>query len=176
MEVFWKHGYEAAGVQALLDGMKINRGSMYATFGDKRSLFLEAIDHYRKAVVTDLVAMLGAPDAPRRSIRRTLEHVAQRSGGANCRGCMLTNTAVEAAPHDPVVARAVRDALGTIERAFLRALERARDQGEIGSDVNLRSSARLLLGVMQGLVVMGKAGMSQPTMQDVIETTLRSLD
>ena len=43
MYLFWAKGYEAASVRDLLAAMGINRGSMYATFGDKRSLFLETI-------------------------------------------------------------------------------------------------------------------------------------
>jgi AcrR family transcriptional regulator len=46
MEVFWEVGYEAAGLSRLLSAMGIGRQSMYDTFGDKRSLFLEALSHY----------------------------------------------------------------------------------------------------------------------------------
>jgi TetR/AcrR family transcriptional regulator, transcriptional repressor for nem operon len=176
MEVFWKRGYEAASVQSLVDGMKINRGSLYVTFGDKRSLFLEAIDHYQKAVVTDFIALLDADGSPRVNIRTALEHVAQLGGGRLCRGCMLTNTAVEEAPHDAEIARAVRDALGAIERAFARAIERGVAAGEIAPTKNRRALARFLLAAMQGLVVMGKARMNRSTLADVINETLSTLD
>ena len=42
MEAFWAKGYEGTSVSDLLEAMGIHRGSMYDTFGDKRSLFLEA--------------------------------------------------------------------------------------------------------------------------------------
>nr|MDP9479507.1 TetR/AcrR family transcriptional regulator [Actinomycetota bacterium] len=44
MELFWLKGYEATSMRDLLEGMGIGRGSFYGTFGDKRSLFLAALD------------------------------------------------------------------------------------------------------------------------------------
>jgi TetR/AcrR family transcriptional repressor of nem operon len=43
METFWRYGYEGTSIQNLVESMGINRGSLYDTFGDKRSLFLAAI-------------------------------------------------------------------------------------------------------------------------------------
>ena len=45
MDLFWARGYEATGLRDLLDHMGIGRQSLYDTFGDKRSLFLQAIQH-----------------------------------------------------------------------------------------------------------------------------------
>ncbi|MBK6426479.1 MAG: helix-turn-helix transcriptional regulator [Blastocatellia bacterium] len=44
IEAFWCKGYEATSIQDLVDEMGINRGSLYATFGDKHALFLAAIE------------------------------------------------------------------------------------------------------------------------------------
>ena len=46
MQVFWHKGYEATSMEDLLNAMDINRGSLYATFGGKRALFLKAMDRY----------------------------------------------------------------------------------------------------------------------------------
>ena len=75
MEVFWHKGYEGTSVQDLLEGMGINRGSMYDTFGDKRTLFLKAVEYYRSHVVSRLVAKLAVPGSPLGNIRRTLSDV-----------------------------------------------------------------------------------------------------
>ncbi|HEU4769480.1 MAG TPA: helix-turn-helix domain-containing protein, partial [Pyrinomonadaceae bacterium] len=46
MEVFWARGYRAASMQNLVEHMGINRQSLYDTFGDKHSLYLQALDRY----------------------------------------------------------------------------------------------------------------------------------
>ena len=176
MDVFWRQGYGGASVQDLLDGMKINRGSLYDTFGDKRTLFVEALGHYRNKVVAQFVALLDADGSPRANIRRALEDIAGRSGGRECKGCMLTNSAVEAAPHDAAIAKAVRETLGVIEQAFARALARAAECGELNAAEDHRVLARFLVGAMQGLVVLGKTRMDRATMGDVIRVTLSALD
>lgn len=176
MEVFWRRGYEAASVQNLLDGMRINRGSMYDTFGDKRALFVEALGHYRRKIVAQFEGMLDAEGSPRDNIKRALEHIAQNAGGNACKGCMLTNSAVEAAPHDADVAKAVREALDVIENAFKRTLDRAAAFGELPTSKNRTALARFLMSAMQGLVVLSKTRMPRPVIDDVIAVTLAALE
>jgi len=51
MHVFWHKGYEATSMEDLLAAMHLNRGSLYDTFGDKRQLFLKALDRYCQGIV-----------------------------------------------------------------------------------------------------------------------------
>src|SRR5215475_11048421 len=46
MDVFWSRGYHATALPDLLRATKLSRGSLYAAFGDKHSLFLRALDRY----------------------------------------------------------------------------------------------------------------------------------
>ena len=41
-DLFWKKGYEATSIKDLVAHMRINRFSLYSTFGDKQHLFLAA--------------------------------------------------------------------------------------------------------------------------------------
>ncbi len=52
MEVFWEHGYEATSLSALLKNMGIGKKSLYDTFGNKRSLFLKALEYYARINIT----------------------------------------------------------------------------------------------------------------------------
>jgi AcrR family transcriptional regulator len=46
VEVFWRHGYEGAGLTELTDAMGIGRPSLYSAFGDKAQLFQQALGRY----------------------------------------------------------------------------------------------------------------------------------
>ena len=58
MAVFWEHGYDATTTDQLLDGMRLTRGSLYKAFGDKKALFLRALDLYDAQEVEMLFAHL----------------------------------------------------------------------------------------------------------------------
>lgn len=175
MEVFWAKGFADASVRDLLEGMGINRGSMYDTFGDKRALFLAAIDHYRQEVAGPLVEGLSAPGSPLENIRKTLSRLAEAAGTKECRGCLITNVTVEIAPHDPEVAKAMKSALTHTEAALRKTLDRAVEEREINAKADTRALARFLLNTMQGLVVLGKAKLGKKTSSDVIEVAMAAL-
>jgi len=46
MDVFWSKGFEAASLSDLTEAMGINPPSLYAAFGDKEGLFIEAVQRY----------------------------------------------------------------------------------------------------------------------------------
>jgi len=54
MGVFWSRGYHATALPDLLRATKLSRGSLYAAFGDKHSLFLRALDRYIANALTRL--------------------------------------------------------------------------------------------------------------------------
>ena len=68
MALFNEKGYTASSVQNLLDAMALNRGSLYAAFGDKRTLYLEALDLYEQLAVDGFEAFLATGDSPLENI------------------------------------------------------------------------------------------------------------
>ncbi|MFC7740644.1 TetR/AcrR family transcriptional regulator [Nocardiopsis composta] len=48
VRLFWERGYEAVSLSDLTAAMGIRTGSLYAAFGDKKKLFTEAVQAYRR--------------------------------------------------------------------------------------------------------------------------------
>src|SRR5213079_644263 len=48
MDVFWRQGFEGASLSDLTKAMEINPPSLYAAFGDKEQLFIEAMERYQQ--------------------------------------------------------------------------------------------------------------------------------
>ena len=179
MEVFWAQGYEATSVQDLLEAMGINRGSMYDTFGDKHTLFVAAIEHYSKTILHRVTDTLEAPGSPLGNVQEMLVGwgkmaISHRTNGG-CRGCFLSNTVVELAPHDPAVIRTVRSTLDRIEDSLHEALVRGVAAGELSASANCRALARFLHNTVQGLVVLGKAGARRAAVKDILDLTFMVL-
>jgi TetR/AcrR family transcriptional repressor of nem operon len=177
MSAFWTKGYAATSVEDLVAHMGIQRGSLYATFGDKRSLFLSALDRYQLVVTRELFEALEAPgsglEAIRRFFRLRVEGSLDRSRPA---GCLVTNSAVALSRRDRGASAKVGGSLAGLEAAFLRALERARAQGELAAARDVRALARYLTSSAQGLSVMAKAFPERRVLEDVVAVVLTSLE
>lgn len=177
MTLFWQKGFEATSIQDLVEHTGIQRGSLYATYGDKRRLFLAALDHYRDVVAARRLRLLTAPGSGKAAIRRFFRDAVEYAVGEGRRlGCLLTNSAVELAPHDPVMAERCSIGIGRTEQAFLTALEHARDAGEIDAGRDLRALARYLTSSLQGLRVTARAQPERDRLEDIVATTLSVLD
>ena len=61
IKVFWTRGYDRTSVQDLVNSMGIQRGSLYAAFGGKQPLFLEALDRYEGSFYRKMVGILSEP-------------------------------------------------------------------------------------------------------------------
>lgn len=173
---FWRKGYTATSVQDLLDEMGLNRGSLYATYGDKRQLFDAVVERYRQMVVAPRLLALESETAGITEIREFFDAFLSRTlDGQSRHGCLMTNTCVELAPHDPAMAAKTRQNLERIERAFTHALRNAQQRGELNSSSDPQSLGRFLTATLQGLQVMAKAGLPNAHLEDVVRTAMSIL-
>jgi TetR/AcrR family transcriptional repressor of nem operon len=177
MTAFWTKGYEATSVEDLVARMGIQRGSLYAAFGDKRALFFAALERYQRVVARELFEALEAPGSGTAAIRRFFRlRLAGALDRARPHGCLMTNSAVELARRDRGAAARIGESLGKMEAAFHRALVRARDAGEIGAGEDLRALARFLTSSAQGLSVMARACAERAVLEDIVKVVLTTLD
>lgn len=175
MDVFWRHGYEGTSLPMLLKTMRIGRQSLYDTFGDKRDLFLAAIDRYCAMLAERLLGVLAPADASLGAIRRCLaDVVAFHASFPDRRACFMANTAMEVATHDKAVAKKVEAFMGAMESAFAHALANAAAKGEIESK-NTRALARHLVAVVNGIAVAAKSGAPRAALDDIVAVALEAL-
>lgn len=177
MRLFWRQGYEATSVGDLVRAMRINRASMYAAFGDKRGLFLAAIDRYLARVNADrLTALVQAPSV-RAGLAAYFDGLVKFSLGEGKRlGCLLTNTAVELSGRDRAVAAKIDGVFGHVEETFYGVIRRGQEAGEIAADKDARALARFLLTTVQGLRVLARGRAEARVLNDAARIALEALD
>src|SRR5277367_1717519 len=81
VQCFWTRGYEATSVRDLAERMGITGASLYNAFGDKRSLFRRALDHYLEQGFGDRVTRLEKQLPPREALAAFFAEVIERSLG-----------------------------------------------------------------------------------------------
>lgn len=178
LELFWRRGYEATSMADLVEQLGIGRASLYATFGNKRELYLKALDRYNGQRDPGLLRELSQPGPALPAVRTVVRRFAAESSTDELRlsGCFVTNTATELGTHDPAAARRVEASWNHIETLLHSALTRAQAQGELPADRDPRMLARMLLVLMQGMRVVGKASQDPNRARDAAEQALTLLD
>jgi len=158
MRSFWSKGYAATPLEVLVADMGIKRGSIYATYGDKRSLFIESLRRYEERYRKDFLKAVARDRSPREVIFLVFKEAVDAALSDDSRnGCFLVNTALELAPHDSEIAAIVSEGLLDTERFFRRVIRKGQKTGEISPDLDGNSVARALLGLMSGLRVLARA-------------------
>lgn len=177
MALFNEKGYTASSIQNLLEAMVLNRGSLYAAFGDKRTLYLETLDLYEQLVVDGFEAFLADGDSPLENIRAFFDIAFLGLTEEQLRaGCLFVNTIVEMTDIDQDLVAAAGSKLGRLEGALTKALKRAQEKGELGSDKDPVAIGRFLGSTIKGLRITCKETQDKEVIQSIIETALSVIE
>lgn len=176
MHRFWAQGYELTSVRDLATSMGITGASLYNAFGDKRSLYRRALDHYVEHSVRDRIRRLSEL-RPLPAIRAFFEEIVERSVlDPDCRGCLLVNAAQEMAPYDPEFREAVAAEMGHLREFFHRNVAAGQRNGEITTSQTPVVLAAVLLNTLLGLRVMARTQRERDVLEAPVKGVLGLLE
>jgi AcrR family transcriptional regulator len=176
IEVFADHGYEGSSTAELLARMGIGRQSLYGAFGDKKRLFLRALEVYNTASLVQMETALAAGSSPRAAIEAALLAFATGTDALPETGCMGVGSIAEFGRSDTEI-NAVNDAAaGRFKAAFAARLAAGAAAGEFASDLDPQAAAEFLLTVRSGLKVAARDGASLERLRSTVRLALRGLE
>jgi TetR/AcrR family transcriptional repressor of nem operon len=176
IEVFWAKGYEAASMCDLLESMEIGRQSLYDTFGDKRQLYLKAMDRYAAKNVADIGAKLMEPKASLPELRAYFSDLTRHlAKDEERRGCLMTNAILEQGEQSAEVLSRCQNNEKRLTRVFRTILNRAVERGELSATTQPSEAATLLVGQVYALTVLAKNGASKASLERMVTHVLESL-
>ena len=171
MAVFWEHGYDATTTDQLLDGMRLTRGSLYKAFGDKKALFLRALDLYEAEEVEKAVEALSQTETDGAArINSLFSSIVTAVQSGDRMGCLLCSTLSGFSANDPEISAKVLAATARLHEGFDTALKDSQ-----AADFPA-SYARLLVTQYVGLRVLSRTGVPDDVIiesVDGIEALLR---
>lgn len=176
MKLFWRQGYVATSLTDLLEVTRIGRSSFYAAFGDKRSLFVEALSLFSdrtQKIFADAFEQTGSTAAFRRFFYETLIE-APRYRAA--RGCMMANTILELADVDEELSALATRELARVEAAFRDCFAAAQSAGEYLPERAPAELAAHMMIVNQGLRIESRKRVPRRELKNRIDTALSLLD
>ncbi len=173
MLVFWRKGFLATSMNDLCDAMGIRSPSLYAAFGSKEKVYLEAIGLYNSVADSLIWAHVNDGPTARESIHKVLLGAANVMPGFDGKpgGCMV-NLATLGDEIPGSIPQTVRQAR-TDSLALIRsALERGLAAGELPKSTNIERLSRFYLGVVQGMAVQAYDGATQEDLVGVADAAM----
>jgi len=165
--VFWEKGYDGASVADLTTAMGINRPSLYATYGNKRDLFIYAIDRYAATHGSRAFAALQLEPDNRTAVQRFFDaSIDCALADGTPRGCLINTVATEAAGADAEL----RDKLSRMfERTDASIAKRiAANQSSDGSNGrDPEQLARMAHSVTHSIMTRARAGASREDLTEL---------
>ena len=167
MSVFWSKGYAATSTDDLLAAMNIGRQSMYDTFGDKRSLYVEALERYQLKSVAGHIKRLRSTESPLAGIKVLVTGAIALDGATRERGCMGVGAICEFGSADGELVELRGKSGAMLHQALIERMRDAQAAGEIGKAADIELAARFVQTMMLGLQVAARAGESARTLRDM---------
>jgi TetR/AcrR family transcriptional repressor of nem operon len=176
LRIFREHGFSNTSTQMLIEGLGINRFSLYAEFESKLKLFEIVLSKYENENVERNFGPLEKPDAGIREIQGLFEFLATSGNGpAAGLGCLLCNTAVEFGSDDLTDSGAVNRYFNRISDAFRNALQNEQENGRLRSVVEINKEADYFAASTLGLFVLIRSKASPGTVSNAAEIAVEHL-
>jgi TetR/AcrR family transcriptional repressor of nem operon len=177
MQLFWAKGYAATGMRELLETMEIGRKSLYDTFGNKRALYIKALDRYSQAIVGEIYRGLNNPDRPAlENVRVVMRDLAAMHCAPMSPGCLLGVSMAQFRTDDAEMAAVLRKHMQRVERAYYKAFVKAQAEGDLNPTTNVRNLARLFMSAHQGLALIGRVTETREVPRGIVEGALAVLE
>lgn len=176
LNLFWREGYDGAGVADLKRATGVGRKGLYNTFGGKQGLFREALNRYVEQAVKLILAPLEAENAGRADIEQVLRLLSSPQGQLKeNRGCLVCLTAESAVTRSAEIGQCVQGYFQRLRNGFANALRGTQTAGDLAPRKNPEVVADFLVGTVMGLSAMARAGRPREQIRHYIETALSAL-
>jgi AcrR family transcriptional regulator len=156
--VFWAKGYASTSTEDLLAAMGIARQSLYNAFGDKRALYLEALERYQRATMSGHLQRLWDPTSPVAGIEALLLGLISEDDNQRAMGCMGVGAVGEFGAGDSTLAELRAKVGPPVFSALVERLREGQAGGEIDPGMDAEAAAAFVQMTMTGLQLAARGG------------------
>ena len=171
MTLFWKRGFDGVSLSMIMNETELQKASLYAAFGDKRSMYLQALGQYHTDVVTAAASSLNDASVPAQERIKAFICAPLIAAQKNDRsGCFLCNASADQSDLDPTTKSQVWAGFEKLANALTTPL-RALDPGH--SEADLAAKARALLALYVGFRIMVRSGIAIKGLEQAASQAMR---
>ena len=172
MDAFWRKGYESTSLADLCQCTGMNKASLYRVFGDKHRLFKAALQHYAEMEFNKVMAVIKETNSPLTNVRAVIQKICADAGDE--KGCMMINSMVELAPHDPEVKQMLQGFGEQRLHAIQGMIAQAQAAGEVRVELDPHKLAVSLMIAVAGSAAMIKGFMPNESIVESLKNLVDS--
>jgi AcrR family transcriptional regulator len=171
--VFWRKGFYATSIPDLCGAIGVHEPSLYAAFGNKEKLYVEAVQLYMKISQSLLWGYLETGRTARAGMRDLLMATAKELSGSDTHpnGCFITLATIDEDMPEGV-SRAVRGARREWLEVLRAHLNKAVANGELPASTDTESMSRFFQAIVQSIGIQSHDGASQAQLEGMVETAM----
>lgn len=174
MLLFWQHGYEATSLKDLTSALGVPPSSIYSAFGDKKGLFLEAVDHYLSGPVTSETIIAQAATARDAARELMLAAATGFTGTDMPKGCLLASSAISCSDGAAEVKEELAVRRRAIESLLTQRIDEAIRSREIPNTSDAESLAAHTMAVIQGMSTLARDGAKREKLVRLAKTAMHA--
>lgn len=161
MHIFWERGFENTSLSDLTTAMGLNPPSLYAAFGSKEALFVEAVERYSRAsgdIWSGLESQPTAADAVAHILIKSAEAFSSEDVPP---GCMIVLGGLQKTENNAAMAEKLCDMRRSNMEQLKGRLEDAKSAGELPQEADCGALAAYVLSIQYGLSIQARDGASR---------------
>lgn len=167
MHVFWRKGFSATTTDELVQAMGLGRQSVYNAYGDKRTLYLQALHSYMLTTLSGHLQRLNTPESSLEGVRQLLVGLAAPDDDTRGMGCMGVNSTSEFGTTDAELVDLRAQVGEALAAALTKRLRAGQKAGEIDASLSVRKTVAFVQMTMNGLQMAARAGTSLQALHDM---------
>jgi AcrR family transcriptional regulator len=173
MLLFWRKGFAMTSMNDLCETMGIRSPSLYAAFGSKEGLYLQALEHYVRTVGLSVWDRLAEGATARAGIESLLLAATESlpKARATPAGCMASLAAV-GDEWPPAIIKVVTKVRQQMLGNLRSRLQAAVAEGELPASTAVDSLSRFYLSVLGGMAIQARDGASRKELRGVVAAAL----
>ncbi len=173
MDVFWSKGYEAASLADLTKAMDINPPSLYAAFGDKEDLFIEAVRRYHENVRQSCpyAGERIARDAVERLLTELATLFTDRSHPA---GCLAVMAMITSSTSSARLQEMLSDERSEARSRLRERIRQGLHDGDVPAATDVGALTDFYVAVINGMSLQAREGASRKSLLSMVEMAMRA--
>ncbi len=182
MLLFWQHGYEATSIAYLTAALGITAPSLYAAFGDKKRLFLEAVDLYMTPPtptaddesLSKAKAKPAAVSAKQTALDMMIGAAMLFTDEGHPRGCLVGSSALSVSAEAEDVRVHLAAIRKGVEKNLRSHIARAVREGELPAATETDALSAFIVATIQGMSTLARDGASREKLMSIVEIAMHA--